>query len=355
MDPEPKDPDYYVPGLITNGLYDKDIQIPDPSYYVPELMKGATSGLYDKDIQIPDRYHLKSRPSSHTREPTEAENQFELKQTHPYHVLAMDHYNKSIDNKEEEYKILSLVSIGKTRIVCFGYLGFLHHLFWKAVPKNSPSTAEPRIFYARVHEFEEIHIPFCGFYSDSIDDSESCEICGLKNYDEFRKKAKELQDKEEEKAMAINNGGYLFCPINFSAMYQSSHGDKQMSYNNMLMWHIVLSKYINLIQPFIDFKIRTIELDSKRIKLQIWDTAGQERFRTITTAYYRGAMGILLVYDVTDEASFNNIRNWIRNIEQHASDNVNKILVGNKADMDEGKRAPTAKGQALADEVQRQT
>ncbi|KAA3464918.1 RAB GTPaseC isoform 4 [Gossypium australe] len=114
----------------------------------------------------------------------------------------------------------------------------------------------------------------------------------------------------------------------------------------------------------IDFKIRTIELDGKRIKLQIWDTAGQERFRTITTAYYRGAMGILLVYDVTDESSFNNIRNWIRNIEQHASDNVNKILVGNKADMDESKRVrfsfslfhictyavPTSKGQALADE-----
>ncbi|XP_052176861.1 ras-related protein RABE1c-like isoform X1 [Diospyros lotus] len=109
----------------------------------------------------------------------------------------------------------------------------------------------------------------------------------------------------------------------------------------------------------IDFKIRTIDLDGKRIKLQIWDTAGQERFRTITTAYYRGAMGILLVYDVTDESSFNsnyfiqsyNSGNWIRNIEQHASDNVNKILVGNKADMDESKRAvPTSKGQALADE-----
>ncbi|CAM0905613.1 unnamed protein product [Alopecurus aequalis] len=84
----------------------------------------------------------------------------------------------------------------------------------------------------------------------------------------------------------------------------------------------------------IDFKVRTVELDGRRVKLQIWDTAGQERFRTITTAYYRGAMGILLVYDVTDESSFNNIRNWIRNIEQHASDNVNKILVGNKVDMD---------------------
>jgi len=100
----------------------------------------------------------------------------------------------------------------------------------------------------------------------------------------------------------------------------------------------------------IDFKVRTVELDGKRVKLQIWDTAGQERFRTITTAYYRGAMGILLVYDVTDESSFNNIRNWIRNIEQHASDNVNKILVGNKVDMDAKRVVSTAQGQKLADE-----
>jgi len=101
----------------------------------------------------------------------------------------------------------------------------------------------------------------------------------------------------------------------------------------------------------IDFKIKKILLDNKWIKLQIWDTAGQERFRTITSAYYRGAMGILLVYDVTDEASFNNIRNWMKNIETHASSAVNKILVGNKCDIDESKRAvPYSKGQALANE-----
>ncbi|XP_057435225.1 ras-related protein RAB1BV-like [Lotus japonicus] len=104
---------------------------------------------------------------------------------------------------------------------------------------------------------------------------------------------------------------------------------------------------INLV--LIDSQIRTIDLDGKRIKLQIRDTAGQERFRTITIAYYRGAIVILVVYYVSDEASFNNIKIWICNIEQHASDNVNKILVGNKADMDESKKVvPTSKGQALA-------
>jgi Ras-related protein Rab-8A len=85
----------------------------------------------------------------------------------------------------------------------------------------------------------------------------------------------------------------------------------------------------------IDFKIRTMDIDGQRVKLQIWDTAGQERFRTITTAYYRGAMGILLVYDVTDERSFNNVRNWIRNVDQYASPTVNKILIGNKCDVED--------------------
>ncbi len=100
----------------------------------------------------------------------------------------------------------------------------------------------------------------------------------------------------------------------------------------------------------IDFKIRTIDLDGKRIKMQIWDTAGQERFRTITTAYYRGAMGIMLVYDVTDERSFNNIRNWIRNIEQFANDGVNKILIGNKCDDSERRVVDRERGAALARE-----
>ncbi|XP_038058311.1 ras-related protein Rab-8A-like isoform X2 [Patiria miniata] len=98
----------------------------------------------------------------------------------------------------------------------------------------------------------------------------------------------------------------------------------------------------------IDFKIRTIDLDGKKIKLQIWDTAGQERFRTITTAYYRGAMGIMLVYDITNMKSFENIRNWIRNIEEHASSDVEKMILGNKCDMDDRRVVTKDKGEQLA-------
>lgn len=83
----------------------------------------------------------------------------------------------------------------------------------------------------------------------------------------------------------------------------------------------------------VDFKIRTIELDGKTIKLQIWDTAGQERFRTITSSYYRGAHGIIIVYDVTDMETFNNVKTWLSEIEKYATDSVNKLLVGNKCDL----------------------
>merc|ERR1740130_715348 len=83
----------------------------------------------------------------------------------------------------------------------------------------------------------------------------------------------------------------------------------------------------------VDFKIRTIDLDGKSIKLQIWDTAGQERFRTITSSYYRGAHGIIVVYDVTDTDSFDNVKQWLHEIDRCACENVNKLLVGNKSDL----------------------
>ncbi|KAG1673038.1 Ras-related protein Rab-1A [Nymphon striatum] len=113
----------------------------------------------------------------------------------------------------------------------------------------------------------------------------------------------------------------------------------------------------------VDFKIRTIELDGKTIKLQIWDTAGQERFRTITSSYYRGAHGIIVVYDVTDqviflfhqrgqevtEESFNNVKQWLQEIERYACENVNKLLVGNKSDLSSKKVVDFTTAKEFAD------
>jgi Ras-related protein Rab-1A len=90
----------------------------------------------------------------------------------------------------------------------------------------------------------------------------------------------------------------------------------------------------------VDFRFRTVKLDKRVVKLQIWDTAGQERFRTITSAYYRGADGIILVYDVTSEESFNHINDWFVEVNRYASENTCKLLVGNKIDKP-GKLVPT--------------
>ena len=98
----------------------------------------------------------------------------------------------------------------------------------------------------------------------------------------------------------------------------------------------------------IDFKIKTIELRGKKIKLQIWDTAGQERFHTITTSYYRGAMGIMLVYDITNQKSFENIAKWLRNIDEHANEDVEKMILGNKCDMEDSRVVAKERGEAIA-------
>jgi len=98
----------------------------------------------------------------------------------------------------------------------------------------------------------------------------------------------------------------------------------------------------------IDFKIKTIDVDGKKIKMQIWDTAGQERFKTITQTYYKGAMGIILTYACNDRESFNSIENWMKQIKQHANEDVCKILVGNKSDL-EDRQVTSEEGKKLAD------
>lgn len=110
---------------------------------------------------------------------------------------------------------------------------------------------------------------------------------------------------------------------------------------------LVQLTFLFLCESGIDFKIKTINVQDQRVKLQVWDTAGQERFRTITQTYYKGAMGIVLVYDCTEESTFNNISNWLKQIETHASSGVAKVLVANKTDLP-NRVISTERGQALA-------
>lgn len=99
----------------------------------------------------------------------------------------------------------------------------------------------------------------------------------------------------------------------------------------------------------VDFKIRTVEMDGKTVKLQIWDTAGQERFRTITSSYYRGAHGIIIAYDTTDLKSFENITSWLAEVDRYGSETVVKILAGTKSDMVDKRQVMLADAQAFAD------
>ena len=85
----------------------------------------------------------------------------------------------------------------------------------------------------------------------------------------------------------------------------------------------------------VDFKIKTLKINEQNVKLQIWDTAGQERFRTIISSYYKGAQGILLVFDLTEKESFESLNNWLIEIEKNANKNVIKILIGNKNDLED--------------------
>ena len=99
----------------------------------------------------------------------------------------------------------------------------------------------------------------------------------------------------------------------------------------------------------VDFKIKTFDIDEKKIKMQIWDTAGQERFKNIIASYYRGAHGILLIYDVTDKDSFKNLSNWLIEIEKNANKNVLKVLIGNKTDLEDKRVVTYNQGKEFAD------
>lgn len=100
----------------------------------------------------------------------------------------------------------------------------------------------------------------------------------------------------------------------------------------------------------VEFATQEIEVEDKLVKTQIWDTAGQERYRAITKAYYRGALGAILLYDITDRETFENLRRWISEIRQHASEDIKIMLVGNKKDLENDRKVSVDEGKKFAKE-----
>ncbi|KAJ8290428.1 hypothetical protein GJAV_G00012740 [Gymnothorax javanicus] len=98
----------------------------------------------------------------------------------------------------------------------------------------------------------------------------------------------------------------------------------------------------------VDFKMKTLEIDGIKVRIQIWDTAGQERYQTITKQYYRRAQGIFLVYDITSERSFQHIMKWASDVDEYAPDKVQKILIGNKSDEEHKRQVSRIHGDKLA-------
>ncbi|XP_055827732.1 ras-related protein RABA5a-like [Solanum dulcamara] len=99
----------------------------------------------------------------------------------------------------------------------------------------------------------------------------------------------------------------------------------------------------------VEFQTQKLDINGKEVKAQIWDTAGQERFRAVTSAYYRGAVGALLVYDMSRRLTFENIGRWLNELQTHSDMNVVTILVGNKSDLKDAREVTTAEGKSLAE------
>ena len=102
----------------------------------------------------------------------------------------------------------------------------------------------------------------------------------------------------------------------------------------------------------LDYKLKTMILEEQKIvKVQIWDTAGQDKFRAITRNYYKGASGIILIFDVTNIKSFENIKKWINEIKEEISENVSIVLIGNKIDNLKERKITKEQGEKIANEI----
>ncbi|ONK78201.1 uncharacterized protein A4U43_C02F15590 [Asparagus officinalis] len=99
----------------------------------------------------------------------------------------------------------------------------------------------------------------------------------------------------------------------------------------------------------VEFQTQSMVIDGKDVKAQIWDTAGQERFRAVTSAYYRGAVGALLVYDITRSSSFDSVGRWLHELSAHSDTSITKMLVGNKCDLEDDRAVSVEQGRRLAE------
>ena len=99
----------------------------------------------------------------------------------------------------------------------------------------------------------------------------------------------------------------------------------------------------------VEFGVKNFKIENNIVKVQIWDTAGEERYRSITNAYYKGAKGSLLVYDITNKKSFENIEKWISDLKANTGDNISMILLGNKTDLEEKRAVSIEEGKNKAE------
>ena len=101
----------------------------------------------------------------------------------------------------------------------------------------------------------------------------------------------------------------------------------------------------------VEFGTKTVEMNDKKIKIQIWDTAGQERYRSITSAYYKGAKGAFIVYDITRRNTFDNIDKWISDLKTNGDNNISIMLIGNKSDLNDKREVETNEGIKKSEET----
>ncbi|KAL2608277.1 hypothetical protein R1flu_026850 [Riccia fluitans] len=127
-------------------------------------------------------------------------------------------------------------------------------------------------------------------------------------------------------------------------------GDSAVGKSNLLSRYARNEFHLNSKATIgVEFQTQSMEIDNKEIKAQIWDTAGQERFRAVTSAYYRGAVGALVVYDISRRSTFENVSKWLEELRMHSDASVVTMLVGNKCDLHNARDIPTEEGNALAE------